>query len=84
MYCMYKKVASRLYLFRQLKRAQLPAKDLFLFNITCIRPIVEYACQVFHTGLPQYLYDDLETLQKRPLCVIPYILICYITKLVMP
>jgi hypothetical protein len=31
---------------------------------------VEYACQVFHNGLPQYLYDDLETLQKRPLCVI--------------
>ena len=31
---------------------------------------MEYACQVFHTGLPQYLYDDLETLQKRPLRVI--------------
>ena len=37
-----KKVASRLYLLRQLKRAQLPAKDLFLFYITCIRSIVEY------------------------------------------
>jgi hypothetical protein len=65
-----KKVASRLYLLRQLKRAQLPAKDLFLFYITCIRSIVEYACQVFHTGLPQYLSDDLETLQKRALRVI--------------
>ena len=65
-----KKVASRLYFLRQLKRAQLPTKDLFLFYISCIRPIAEYACQVFHTGLPKYLSDDLENLQKRALRII--------------
>ena len=65
-----KKVASRLYFLRQLKRAQLTAKDMLLFYITCIRPTIEYACQVFHTGLPQYLSDDLESLQKRALRII--------------
>lgn len=63
-----KKVASRLYFLTQLKRARLPPKDLFLFYTTCIRPVMEYACQVFHSG--QYLSDDLENLQKRALRII--------------
>jgi hypothetical protein len=60
-----KKVSSRLYFLRQLKRAKLPSKDLLLFYVTCIRPVAEYACEVFHDSLPKYLYDDLEKLQKR-------------------
>ena len=32
-----------------------------------LHPITEYACEVFHNGLPQYLVDDLERLQKRAL-----------------
>ena len=31
---------------------------------------MEYACQVFHSGLSQYLSDDLENLQKRALRII--------------
>jgi hypothetical protein len=34
---------------------------------THIRPIVEYACQVWHYGLPQYLSDQVEKIQKRAL-----------------
>ena len=62
-----KKVATRLYFLRQLKRAQLPCKDLLLFYTACIRPVVEYVYPVFHHALPQYLSDDIERLQKRAL-----------------
>ena len=61
-----KKFSSRLYFLRQLKRAKLPlSKDLLLFYVTCIRPVAEYVCVVFHDSLPKYLSDDLEKLQKR-------------------
>ena len=60
-----KKVSTGLYFLRQLKRAKVPPKDLLLFYITCIRPVVEYACEVFHDSLPKYLSDELEKLQKR-------------------
>ena len=65
-----KKAAARLYFLRQLQRAKVPANDLLSFYITCIRPVAEYACSVFHTALPQYLSDQLERLQKRALRMI--------------
>ena len=65
-----KKVAVRLYFLRQLKGAKVPANDLLSFYTTCIRPVAEYACPVFHTALPQYLSDQLERLQKRALRMI--------------
>ena len=65
-----KKVAVRLYFLRQLKRAKVPANDLLSFYTTCIRPVAEYVCPVFHTALPQYLSDQLERLQKRALRII--------------
>ena len=65
-----KKVAVSLYFLRQLKRAKVPANDLLSFYTTCIRPVAEYACPVFHTTLPQYLSDQLERLQKRALRII--------------
>ncbi|XP_028410634.1 uncharacterized protein LOC114533324 [Dendronephthya gigantea] len=60
-----KKISTRLYFLRQLKRAKLPSKDLLLFYVTCIRPVAEYACEVFHDSLTKYLSDDLERLQRR-------------------
>ena len=65
-----KKVAARLYFLRQLKRAKVLTNDLLSFYTTCIRPVAEYACPVFHTALPQYLSDQLERLQKRALRII--------------
>ena len=64
-----KKVATRLYFLKQLKRAKVPTNDLSYYT-TCIRPVAEYACPVFHTALPQYLSDQLERLQKRALRII--------------
>ena len=65
-----KKVASRLYFLKQLKRANIPAKDLLIFYLTCIRPVTEYACPVFHNALPAYLSAELEQLQKRAMRII--------------
>ena len=63
-----KKVTSRLYFLKQLKRANIPVKDLLIFYLTCILP--EYACPVFHNALPAYLSAELEQLQKRALRII--------------
>ena len=69
-----RKVASRLYLLRQLKRANADSSDLLQFYTTCIRPVTEYCCQAFHDSLPNYLSDELERLQKRALRIIfPFI-----------
>ena len=65
-----KKISSRLYFLRQLKRAKVPSNDLLLFYVTCIHAVTEYACQVFHDSLPQYLFDELEKLQKRAIRII--------------
>ncbi len=65
-----KKVSSRLYFLRQLKRARVPTNDLLLFYLCCTRSVVEYACEVFHYSLPQYLSNDLESLQKRAFRII--------------
>ena len=46
------------------------AKDFITFYLTCVRPVAEYACPVFHDSLPQYLSQDLEKLQKRALRII--------------
>ncbi len=38
--------------------------------IASIRTILEYARQVFHYGLPKYLSDVIERIQKRALRII--------------
>ena len=65
-----KKGASRLYLLRQLKRAKGDPAQLLCFYTTCIRPMSEYACQVFHNGLSEYLSEELEKIQRRALRII--------------
>ena len=61
---------SRLYVLKQLKRTGLEVHELRLFYLTCVRPLTEYACPVFHNSLPTYLSEDLEKLQKRALRII--------------
>ena len=65
-----KKVNKRLYFLRQLKRAQVKSEELLLFYLTCIRPVTEYACPVYHHSFPQYLSVDLERCQRRALRII--------------
>ena len=59
-----------IYFLKQLKRANIPAKDLLIFYLTCIRPVTEYACSVFHNALPAYLSAGLEQLQKHAMRII--------------
>ena len=49
-----KKVNSCLYFLSQLKRSGVKIKELLLFYLTCIRPVTEYACPVYHDSLPHY------------------------------
>ena len=63
-------VSFRLYCLRQLERANIATKELITSYKTCMRPVTEYACQVYHNFLPKYLSDDLERLQKRDLRII--------------
>ena len=65
-----KKVSKRLYFLRQLKRAKTQPKDLLTFYLTCVRPVMEYACPVYNDSLPIHLKEDLEKLQKRALRII--------------
>ena len=60
-----RKVSTRLYFLRQLKKSHVATRELLLFYITCIRSILEYGSPVFHCTLPSYLSEDLERLQKR-------------------
>ena len=64
------KAAKRLYLLRQLKRAEVIARDPGSFYCSAIRLIVEYACALFHCSLPEYLSNELERIQKRDVCIL--------------
>ena len=64
------KASKRLYLLRQLKRADVGNVDLVDFYCSCIRLVLEYACQLFHSALPQYLVKDIECMQKRAMRIV--------------
>ena len=49
------KAAKRLYLLRQLKRADVEKVNLIKLYCSCIRSVLEYGCQLFHSSIPQYL-----------------------------
>ena len=52
-------------MLRLLKRANADTKTLSTVNTTVIRPVLEYACQVWHFNISGYLSDDIERVQKR-------------------
>ena len=49
----------------QLKRAGIRQCDLLRVYMSVIRPVLEYACPVWHTSLPMYLSYNIETIQRR-------------------
>ncbi|XP_068739340.1 uncharacterized protein [Montipora capricornis] len=65
-----KKAKKSLYALSQLKRSGLGPRGLVQFFRTCICLITEYACPVFHDGLPVYLSNELEGVQKQAMCII--------------
>ena len=43
---------------------------MIVVYITVIRPILEYACQVWHFNIQNVLSEDIERIQKRALKII--------------
>ena len=64
------KAARRLYLLSQLKRAGISPDDLLAFYCSVIRSVLEFSCQLFHPGVPKYLSDDIERIQRRAMRII--------------
>ena len=62
---MTSRASPRLYYIRQLGRSGLSRDDLFVYYKTMVRPILEYACPVWHAGLTSGESDLLEQIQKR-------------------
>jgi len=58
------RVSSRLYL-KQLKRSGAGPEDLLFFYVAAIRPVLEYACPVWHSTLTVAQTKALESLQQR-------------------
>ena len=65
-----RRASPRLYFLRQLERSRVASKELTVFYTTCIRPILEYVCPVFHRALPEYLSGDLERIQRQALKIV--------------
>ncbi len=66
-----KKAGKRLYTLRLLKRSSIPPDRLIRVFTTCMRPILEYSCEVWHSCLPQYLSDKGESVLEIHACSNP-------------
>ena len=60
-----KKAGKRLYMLYQLKRAGITQKDLVSVYVSVVRPVLEYACPVWHTNLPNICLTILKLYKKE-------------------
>ena len=58
------KASPRLYFLCMLKRAGVSSTDIHQVYISIIRPLPEYACEVWHPGLTGQLSQQIEHIQK--------------------
>ena len=58
-----KKAGKRFYMLRVLKRTNADTNALLTVYTTIIRPALEYACQVWHFNIQEYLSEDIEQIQ---------------------
>ena len=59
------KASKRLYALRTLRRSGVPSLDLCSVFCYFLRPILEYACPVWHSSLTLKLSDEIETIQRH-------------------
>ena len=64
------KASKRLYALRTLRRSGVPSRDLCSVFCYFIRPILEYACPVWHSSLTLKLSDEIEAIQRRAVKII--------------
>ncbi len=66
---LYKKENQRLYFIRQLRRTKMSPTDIVKVFTTLVRPILEYACQLWHAGLDKHQVSLVESIQERALAM---------------
>ena len=64
------KASRRLYTLCILRNSRTPVEDMITVYTCCIRPVLEYACPVWHTSLTESLIYKIEFVQKRALRII--------------
>ena len=64
------KPSKRLFALRILKRNGAVQKDLRNVYCSFIRPVLEYACPVWHFFLPVFLRDQIQQIQRRSVKII--------------
>lgn len=66
----FKRASQRLHFLSCLKRSKLSCTDLVKVYTSLVRPVTEYACQVWHPGLTIHQTQLIESLQERALKII--------------
>ena len=66
----YAKANKCLHFLKLLKRSSVTVDDLLQYYKSVIRPIIEYACPVWQSGLTIEQRDRLESIQRRALKLI--------------
>ena len=64
------KASQRLYFLRILKGANISMDKFLSIYCSLVRPVVEYACQVWHGGLSKEQSNSVENIQERALKII--------------
>ena len=64
------KASRKLYTLCILKKCKTPIEDMVTVFCCYIRPVLEYACPVWHTSLTEAQANKLEFVQKRALRII--------------
>ena len=64
------KAAKRLWFLKTLKRAGVSVDNLAHYYQTVVRPVLEYACTVWHSSLSKQQAKSLEDVQRRALQII--------------
>ena len=61
------KANKRVFMLHQLKRSGVGIEDLKCIYCSVIRPLLEYACPVWHSSITKLQSQDIENIQKRVL-----------------
>ncbi len=64
------KAGTRLHFLKLLKRSSVTVNDLLQYYKAIIRPVIEYACPVWQSGLTVEQRSRLESIQRRALHII--------------
>ena len=64
------KAAKRLWFLKKLKRAGVSVDDLLYYYQSVVRPVLEYACPVWHSSLSKQQIKSLENVQRRAVQII--------------